>query len=66
LRWPWTCEALDGLATRSHAQYGTGTRLEDMLKEGLIAERIAIATDSEIEEEDHADDMAKLLSRVSK
>jgi bacterioferritin len=57
-----------------------------MIKEDLIAERIAIATYSEIvrwlgtddpttrrlmeellaKEEEHADDMAKLLSRVSK
>jgi bacterioferritin len=76
----------EGLATRSHAQYGNGVRLEDMIKEDLIAERIAIATYSEIvrwlgaddpttrrmmeellaKEEEHADDMAKLLSRVSK
>ncbi|HET7501415.1 MAG TPA: ferritin-like domain-containing protein [Kofleriaceae bacterium] len=76
----------DGLATRSHAQYGTGARLEELIKEDLIAERIAIATYSEIvrwlgaddpttrrlmeellaKEEEHADDMAKLLSRVSK
>src|SRR5882724_7874385 len=71
----------DGLAERSHAQYGTGVRLEEMIKEDLIAERIAIATYSEIvrwlgnddpttrrlmeellaKEEEHADDMAKLL-----
>jgi len=76
----------DGLATRSHAQYGDGEKLEDMIKEDLIAERIAIATYSEIvrwlgnddpttrrmmeellaKEEEHADDMAKLLSRISK
>jgi bacterioferritin len=76
----------EGLATRSHAQYGEGERLEDMIKEDLIAERIAVATYSEIvrwlgtddpttrrlmeellaKEEEHADDMAKLLSRVSK
>lgn len=76
----------DGLATRSHAQYGEGMRLEDMIKEDLIAERIAIATYSEIvrwlgnddpttrrmmeellaKEEEHADDMAKLLARVGK
>lgn len=76
----------EGLATRSHAQYGNGVRLEDMIKEDLIAERIAIATYSEVirwlaaddpttrrmmeellaKEEEHADDMAKLLSRVSK
>jgi bacterioferritin len=76
----------EGLATRSHAQYGEGERLEDMIREDLIAERIAIATYSEIvrwlgnddpttrrmmeellaTEEEHADDMAKLLARVSK
>jgi bacterioferritin len=76
----------EGLATRSHAQYGKGVGLEDMIKEDLIAERIAVATYSEIirwlgaddpttrrmmeemlaKEEEHADDMAKLLSRVSK
>ena len=76
----------EGLATRSHAQYGTGVRLEDMIQEDLIAERIAIATYSEIvrwlgsddpttrrmmeellaKEEEHADDMAKLLARVGK
>lgn len=37
-----------GLATRSHAQYGGGATLTDMIKEDLIAERIAIATYSEI------------------
>ena len=76
----------EGLSLRSHAQYGKGERLEDMIKEDLIAERIAIATYSEIvrwlgnddpttrrlmeeilgKEEEHADDMAKLLSRVGK
>jgi bacterioferritin len=76
----------EGLGTRSHAEYGNGTRLEDMIQEDLIAERIAVATYSEIvrwigtddpttrrmmeellaKEEEHADDMAKLLSRVSK
>jgi len=72
-----------GLATRSHAQYGSAETLNDMIKEDLIAERIAIATYSEIvrwlanddpttrrmmedllaTEEEHADDMAKLLAR---
>jgi bacterioferritin len=76
----------EGLAARSHAQYGEGEDLEEMIKEDLIAERIAIATYSEIvrwlgnddpttrrmmeeilaTEEEHADDMAKLLSRVRK
>lgn len=31
-----------GLAERSHAEYVEGTSLEDMIKENLIAERIAI------------------------
>src|SRR5215510_1776691 len=76
----------EGLAGRSHAQYGEGEDLEEMIKEDLIAERIAIATYSEIvrwlgnddpttrrmmeeilaTEEELADDMAKLLSRVRK
>ena len=76
----------EGLAARSHAEYGTGTKLEDMIREDLVAERIAIATYSEIvrwlgsddpttrrmmeellaTEEEHADDMAKLLARVGK
>jgi len=74
----------DGLAARSHAQYGTGETLNELIKEDLIAERIAIATYSEIvrwlanddpttrrmmeellaTEEEHADDMAKLLARM--
>jgi bacterioferritin len=72
------------LATRSHAEYGEGDTLEKMIEEDLIAERIAIATYSEIirwlgnddpttrrmmeellaTEEEHADDMAKLLNRI--
>jgi bacterioferritin len=76
----------EGLAARSHARYGEGEDLEEMIKEDLVAERIAIATYSEIvrwlgnddpttrrmmeeilaTEEEHADDMAKLLSRVRK
>src|SRR6478736_6348312 len=32
----------DGLASRSHAEYVEGDSLEDMIKEDLIAERIAI------------------------
>jgi bacterioferritin len=76
----------EGLAARSHARYGEGEDLEEMIKEDLVAERIAIAIYSEIvrwlgnddpttrrmmeeilaTEEEHADDMAKLLSRVRK
>lgn len=32
----------DGLLTRSHAEYVEGTTLTDMIKEDLVAERIAI------------------------
>ena len=32
----------EGLLTRSHAQYVEGTNLTDMIKEDLVAERIAI------------------------
>jgi bacterioferritin len=32
----------DGLATRSHAEYVEGSSLSDMIKEDLVAERVAI------------------------
>jgi bacterioferritin len=32
----------EGLLERSHSQYAEGTSLEDMIKEDLVAERIAI------------------------
>ena len=32
----------DGLASRSHAEYIEGSSLKDMIKEDLVAERIAI------------------------
>jgi bacterioferritin len=74
----------EGLATRSHAQYAEGARLEDMIREDLVAERIAVGTYSEIirwlgnddpttrrlieeilaKEEEHADDLAKLLVKL--
>ena len=38
----------DGLATRSHSQYDEKSALVDMIREDLIAERIAIETYSEI------------------
>jgi bacterioferritin len=38
----------EGLATRSHAEYREVTELEDMIREDLAAERVAIATYSEI------------------
>jgi len=72
------------LVQRSHAQYGEGNTLEAMIREDLVAERIAVQTYAEIirwlgnddpttrrmiesilaQEEEHADDMAKLLERV--
>ncbi|MCC7412192.1 MAG: bacterioferritin [Gammaproteobacteria bacterium] len=38
----------DGLATRSHAEYVEGSDLIDMIKEDLIAERIAIDSYREV------------------
>ncbi len=38
----------EGLATRAHAEYKEGTSLLDMVKEDLIAERIAISSYQEI------------------
>ena len=38
----------EGLATRSHSQYVQGGNLEYMIRENLVAERIAIETYSEI------------------
>jgi len=38
----------EGLATRSHAEYVEGTDLVSMIKEDLVAERIAIETYTEI------------------
>ncbi len=37
-----------GLATRSHSEYKAGTSLQDMIKEDLIAERIAIESYTEM------------------
>ncbi len=74
------------LTSRSHAEYGNAKTLQDMIKDDLVAERIAIQTYGEIVrwvgesdptmrrlieqilevEEEHADDMAKLLERVGK
>jgi bacterioferritin len=75
----------DGLSTRSHAQYVEGNSLLDMVREDLIAERIAVESYNEIirylgdddpttriamerilaKEEEHADDMKKLLETLS-
>jgi bacterioferritin len=73
------------LVSRSHAEYKEGNTLEDMIREDLVAERIAIETYNEIarwlgnddittrrmieiilaKEEEHANDMADLLEKVS-
>ena len=74
----------DGLLSRSHSEYKEGDTLVEMIKEDLIAERIAIESYSEIirylgnddvtsrrlmegilaVEEEHADDLAKLLATL--
>jgi bacterioferritin len=74
--------APDNLSKRSHSDYKEGKNLTDMIRENLVAERIAIDTYREIirylgdgdvttrrmfeeilaVEEEHADDMADLLS----
>ncbi|MDQ7979419.1 ferritin-like domain-containing protein [Paraburkholderia sp. SARCC-3016] len=74
--------APDSLTARSHSEYKEGADLKDMIRENLVAERIAIDTYREIVrylgdadtttrrifeeilavEEEHADDMADLLS----
>jgi bacterioferritin len=38
----------EGLATRSHSEYAEGNSLTEMIKEDLVAERIAIESYSEI------------------
>jgi bacterioferritin len=38
----------EGLASRSHAEYKPGTDLRDMIKEDLVAERIAIESYTDI------------------
>ncbi len=75
----------DGLLSRSHSEYVEGCDLASMIREDLVAERIAIESYSEIvrwlseddpttrklmeeileKEEEHANDMADLLSRIS-
>src|SRR5919206_1861938 len=76
----------EGLATRSHAEYVEGDTLEDMIKEDLVAERIAIDSYREVvnylgqedsttrrmleeilaKEEEHADDLARLLEGIGR
>lgn len=73
-----------GLAERSHAEYVEGNTLLEMIREDLVAERIAIESYSEIiqylgnddpttrrlfedvlaVEEEHAEDLASLVSRL--
>ena len=38
----------DGLLTRSHSEYVEGTTLQDMIKEDLVAERVAIDSYTEM------------------
>jgi bacterioferritin len=76
----------EGLSNRSHSQYVEGKSLMDMVREDLVAERIAVESYSEIirylgdddpttriamerilaKEEEHADDMKKILETLSK
>ena len=75
----------EGMASRSHSEYQEGTSLIEMIKEDLVAERIAIQSYSEIVrwlgeddsttrrmieeilkvEEEHADDLANMLTKVA-
>lgn len=75
----------EGLLTRSHSEYTEGGSLIEMIKENLIAERIAIDSYREIisylgtddpttrrmmeeilaMEEEHADDLANLLTQLN-
>ncbi len=74
----------EGLLTRSHSEYTPAGPLGEMIKENLVAERIAIDTYREMvsyfgdkdptsrrlmedilaKEEEHADDLSNLLSRM--
>src|SRR5258708_36116006 len=75
----------DGLVTRSHAEYVEGGSLEEMIKEDLVGESLAIDSYREMvsylgeedptsrrlmeeilaKEEEHADDLAKLLEGLA-
>jgi bacterioferritin len=75
----------EGLATRSHSEYVEGGSLVDMIREDLVAERVAIESYGEIvrylgdndptsrrlmeeilaKEEEHADDLVRLLQTFS-
>jgi bacterioferritin len=74
----------EGLAARSHSEYQEGSNLMEMIKEDLIAERVAVESYSEIArwvgdddsttrrlieqilkmEEEHADDLANMLTKA--
>jgi bacterioferritin len=74
----------EGLTTRSHSEYVEGESLVDMIKEDLVAERVAIDSYGDMVrylgnddpttrrmlesilamEEEHADDLAKLLATL--
>jgi bacterioferritin len=75
----------EGLATRSHSEYQEGSSLMEMIKEDLVAERIAVESYAEIArwlggddsttrrmieeilkmEEEHADNLANMLTKVA-
>jgi len=59
--------APEGLLDRSHSQYAEGTSLEDMIKEDLVAERIAIDSYRQMIEYIGADDPTtrRLLEEVT-
>jgi bacterioferritin len=56
----------DGMAMRSHSEYVEGTNLRDMLKEDLVAERVAIDSYREMVEFIGEDDPTtrRLLERI--
>jgi len=74
------------MTSRSHSEYSEGKTLLDMVREDLVAERVAVESYNEIirylgnddpttriamekilsKEEEHADDMKKLLETLSK
>jgi bacterioferritin len=76
----------EGMTMRSHSQYVEGQSLLEMVREDLVAERIAVESYNEIirylgdddpttrramekimaKEEEHADDMKKILERLGK
>jgi len=75
----------EGLAARSHSDYQEGSSLIEMIKEDLIAERVAVESYSAIarwlgdddsttrrlieailkSEEEHADDLASMLTKTA-